>query len=668
MEILQGLFKWLANKWILLFSFLAARHSLKPILVFSVGAIIGLVGIQFVPIQLDVQMRTKEKGILQYYVDTGSGFNEIQSKRIQLTESPDFSHYATFIPANGLRAIRIDPLETQGQLELLGLSIDYLVWHRQWHGQSELKSLVPNHEIEVDFISEGSLLFGQATGNDPSFVITDVGFFKNWQLMATIFSSVFGGVIALLLLVVIRHFGGIKTVLTNERAPLFIILIIAALLRIIYWGQSGLPSELSQLLLRAGSDERVYFGIAQYIMNHGFKDYFFAEKSVMAAPGNPVYLAMMYTVTNSVNVMRAINLLISILSIVLVYKLGKRIFNAPVGLLAAAICTLHVRLIESSPALLTEPLFLFFFIAGIYYLLLALDAQNLPRYRYLSYSLASASFLTIAILTRSIAMLLPVFLLVTMGALDTYHSWRQSKITFPLLKRVALPLILPLLIVGIIAGKNYVFFDRFMVATGAGASLYYGSKASTEGDEPAYRGQKYGGELVLTHGVSHLTIQGDKLLMEAAKKNIQETPLGYAWWSVKKVGRLLVGSNLAWFHPYKNFSSWYSASGRNALDIAKMVFQIILASSIAVYGIIGLVVTRGQKSVFIISVSTCYLIIFSIPFLVNLRYGLPLVMLLVIPASAVIYGAWHAPGRLRKTALFGVPFIMGIMLQIFYFG
>jgi hypothetical protein len=129
----------------------------------------------------------------------------------------------------------------------------------------------------------------------------------------------------------------------------------------------------------------------------------------------------------------------------------------------------------------------------------------------------------------------------------------------------------------------------------------------------------------------------------------------------------MVGSNLAWFYPHKNFSSWFSVPSRNALDIANKVFQIILASSIAVYGIIGLVVTRREHSVFIISATTCYLVIFSIPFLVNQRYGLPLVMLLVIPASAVIYGAWHSPSRLRKAALCGVPFIIIIMLQVFYF-
>ena len=665
MEILQGLFKWLANKWILLFSFLAARHSLKPILVFSVGAIIGLVGIQFVPIQLDVQMRTKEKGILQYYVDTGSGFNEIQSKRIQLTESPDFSHYAAFIPANGLRAIRIDPLETQGQLELLGLSIDYLVWHRQWHGQSELKSLVPNHEIEVDFISEGSLLFGQATGNDPSFVITDVGFFKNWQLMATIFSSVFGGVIALLLLVVIRHFGGIKTVLTNERAPLFIILIIAALLRIIYWRGSGFPSESSQLT-NFWTDEGTYFKVAQYIMGHGLADYFMSEISTTVMPINPIYIGFFYSIFNSINAIRFINLLVSIYTIVLVYKLSKKLFNKPIGLLAAGICAIDIQLILYSPTLMTEPLFLFLFITAIYYLVLTIDAPKESHNQ--MYAIASTFFFTLAMLTRSIILLLPFFLLVMIGALEAWRSWRLGKRAFPLLSRAALPLLLPILIIGIVATKNQILFDRFMVATGSGSALWLGSRADTEGDDPAIRKRDYG-VLSITGKYDPLSLQGDSLLIAAGKKNIYENPLDYAWWSVKKIGRLVIGNNLSWFGSRKNIIDWYRSTNSTVIDTANLIFQVILSSTLAVYGILGFLSDRQfGTSKLIVATSIVYFVLFSIPFLALHRYGLPLQLLLIMPASAIIYGAWLNVKRMRKCALLGLPFIFAIVLNILFMG
>jgi hypothetical protein len=108
------------------------------------------------------------------------------------------------IPANGIRAIRIDPLESKGQFELLGLSLNYLVWHRQWHGQSELKSLVPNHEIEVNFINKSAELSAKSTDKDPSFVITDVAYINSWQLVAEILGAMFGGMLGVLFFIVYK--------------------------------------------------------------------------------------------------------------------------------------------------------------------------------------------------------------------------------------------------------------------------------------------------------------------------------------------------------------------------------------------------------------------------------------------------------------------------------
>jgi hypothetical protein len=42
--------------------------------------------------------------------------------------------------------------------------------------------------------------------------------------------------------------------------------------------------------------------------------------------------------------------------------------------------------------------------------------------------------------------------------------------------------------------------------------------------------------------------------------------------------------------------------------------------------------------------------------------------LLVIPTSAVMYGAWHAIAGLRRAAMFGVSFILAITLQVLFFG
>jgi len=645
-------------------SLLSKRPFIKATVIFCIGAIMGIVAVQFAPIQFDVQMRTKETGALQYFVDTGSGFNELQSKRINILESSDFKHYLTSMGANDLRSIRIDPISSKGEFELLGLQVDYLFWHRQWYGAEELVYLTPAHQIEIKS-TKGATLNGIATGNDPFFITYEVEYLKHWQLLSAILFAVLGGVGLIGFMQIIRNFENVRKLLVYEHTTLIIIVAVGALSRLIYWFNSRLPSDPSQLW-SMWPDEGTYFSIAQYIMTNGLMDYLLSEQSVMAAPGNPLYLALMYTVTNSVDAIRFINVIFSVLTIIWIYKLGMKIYNKPIGLLAAALIAVHGQLIGYSPTLLTEPLFFFLFIAGIYYLGVALELKGNIRWRQPVVVFLAAFFLSIAILTKSVPMLLPVLLFLAIGAQEVYRSWHEGRLSFPLLKRSALPLILPVFIVFIIGVKNDIYFDRFTMATGSGAALWLGSRADTEGDEPPYRGKNYDTQDI-TLGASHLSLQGDMLLIAAAKKNIVENPLGYVWWDIKKIGRLLVGNNLAWFYPFKNIFDWHQSMGQNIVTTALMAFQITMASLIVVYGTLGFLTVRMQGMFgLIIPVSVGYLIIFSLPFLVIQRYGLPVVLLLSMPASALIYGAWHDIDRLRRVAVLGLPFLIAILMLIMW--
>jgi hypothetical protein len=43
---------------------------MKSMFTIGFGAILGMLAVQFAPIEVEVQMRTKEKGYIQLYVDT----------------------------------------------------------------------------------------------------------------------------------------------------------------------------------------------------------------------------------------------------------------------------------------------------------------------------------------------------------------------------------------------------------------------------------------------------------------------------------------------------------------------------------------------------------------------------------------------------------------------
>jgi hypothetical protein len=246
-----------------------------------------------------------------------------------------------------------------------------------------------------------------------------------------------------------------------------------------------------------------------------------------------------------------------------------------------------------------------------------------------------------------------------------HYIKRSDKFSFRICKHASIALIFPMLMIGVLATKNYIQFDKFMLSTGSGAALWLGSRADTEGDDPPYRQRPYGTE-VITHGLSHLSVEGDKLLLQEAKKNIQEASFSYAWWNIKKIGRLTIGNNFAWFYPYNNVVKWYSGTSTDVLATTNMIFQIILASSIVVFGTLGLITNREPKPFWLVITGTiCYLVIFSIPFLVIQRYGLPLVMLLSIPASNMIVNCFTKIDKrqLRRT-LFSVLIILCMTMLI----
>jgi 4-amino-4-deoxy-L-arabinose transferase-like glycosyltransferase len=620
--------------------------------------------------QFSMSVQTKRAELIQIFCDVGKGFSEASSSSTHTTSAQQNGEPLSLILPGPCKRLRLDLGESGADIKVNtaeiisngGNKLDIL---------SGILSPASVNDIRVSESKSGHFI---AIGNDPYLLLagdysipsatgySGVALLRMLSILLLVICS-----LASIIYVYRKYKIKLSIFSVNGRSPLITILIAGALFRIFYWIDSPLPSEPDQLF-KMWPDEATYFSIAQYLMTHGLSDYLFSEQSVMAAPGNPIFIALIYTIAKSVNAIRAVNLLLSVLTIVLIYKLGKRTFNKPVGLLAAGICAIHGQLIQYSPTVLTEPLFLCIFILGIYFLVRTLDIQNLPRFRYICYALASAVFMTMAILTRSIAILLPVFLLATIFSLEAYRSWQLGKPSFAFLKGVALPLILPILIFGIVASKNYIFYDRFMIATGGGAALWLGSRADTEGDEPPFRGLTYD-NLIVTNGVSHITLEGDKLLLEAAKNNIRENPLGYAWWNVKKIGRLLVGNNFAWFYPKKNILDFYHATGSNIKATTSKILQIILATTIAVYGVIGLFVFRRKLAISLILLpSAFYLIIFSIPFIAIQRLGLPLLMILVIPASSIVCGACYGVGMLRRTALLALLFVLLIVLQILFLG
>lgn len=449
----------------------------------------------------------------------------------------------------------------------------------------------------------------------------------------------------------------------GERIQIVLVLVAALVLRLTYWAGSPLPGAPDELGL-VWTDEGTYFSVSTYLLNNGFWQYLISEQSVWVAPGNPIYLAAWFAVTGTIDAIRMINVLLSCAVVFFVYAIGTRWLSHKVALVAAILCAIHGQLIQYSPTLLTEPVFIFCLTAGLYALIRALELESQGRQRALvAWSVCAGLLLTMAVLTRTIAILLPPFLLVLLVARNVLERWRLNGLPMQTAQRaVAISLGLPIIAVGMVIVKNSVLFDRPIVSTGSGTVLWLGSRADTEGDDPPYRGKQYDTDTI-TQGASHLSPAGDARLMQAAKQNIREAGIDYAWWSFKKIGRLLVGNANGWFFPRDNLLDWMRAHGHRPADAALMVAQVLLATFVAVFGVLGLLIlSNGGQSQLLGGALVFYFVILSIPFMVIQRFGIPLVPWLSLAACGLAWSLARA-GRFVHLSL-GLCLVFGIVFLI----
>jgi hypothetical protein len=633
----------------------------RAVIAFVFGAIIGLCIVSFLPLELNLQMRTDRAGSVQFYVDTGVGFSEAQSKRLALSESPTFLRYVTRIRAQGVHAVRIDPLDKKGSIEIIGFSVKYLFWSKNWQGLGELKDAsVSGASVLMDG-NEGILSI-KATGDDPSLVFSSLDTIRNWQLAMFISGPLtIGLAFAMISLLVSRE--RLWGLFFNKNFQFSIVLAAAFFLRMHYWAGSLLssfPGELHNYL----EDEETYFQVAQYILNHGLNAYFNSENSIIVTPINPLYLALTYKIFGSIDVIRFLNVLFSVVAVALVFKTADILFDRWVAITSAIICAFYAPLIEYSPTLMTEPLFLPLFLAAIYFMVNLVESKDLGASS--RDSILAGIFITLAMLTRSILLVFPLYLLLFFMMLDFNRIYRSGAFQFFWLKKFCLVIFLPIFLVGIVIAKNYLVFDRIILATGSGSSLWLGSRADTEGDDPLTRRKVYGVKEIVGEE-NPLSVEGDAKLQEAGKANIVDHPAIYSWWAIKKVGRLLVGNNLVWFESYDNLNNWLIGNDNNGIRAVIIVIQVIASALIAVYGVIGFLIFRKLlgNSV-ILGGIVFYFIVFSVPFLVIQRYGLPVRMVLVIPAAAVLTGAVRGLPKCRLAMVFGLPFIFIILLNILF--
>lgn len=186
-------------------------------------------------------------------------------------------------------------------------------------------------------------------------------------------------------------------------------------------------------------------------------------------PAYPAFLALVYCIFGVKPFIAIfIQLLLSTLSVVLVYRVAMLLLNSHnVAILAALLVAIDIHSIYVANTLLSDTLFVFLFLFSLYYFLSGLQMKSLFRF------VVSAIFMGIACLTRPVLLIYP-FILVFFLLL----FYRKSGMW--LLKAMVLFMVIIYSALGFWAFRNYSAYGRWQLTTMNGCNLLMYNVAITE--------------------------------------------------------------------------------------------------------------------------------------------------------------------------------------------
>jgi len=238
-------------------------------------------------------------------------------------------------------------------------------------------------------------------------------------------------------------------------------------------------------------------------------------------PGYSVFfLVPLYLITgSSIFMAQLLNIVLSLLMIWLIYKIGDKYFSKKIGLIAGFLFAIYPPLIAYSGELMAAIPFAFLVLLGVYLIIQSIEKKS-KKIVFLG-----GLVLGMAILTKSVATFLPIFL-VPFLFIGLNKNYKETLKYFLLICLGTLILITPYTI------RNYFAFGEFIYnRNDSGLNLWGGSYIPWKGE---FQGNDAPPVPELTQGLDDKA--ADKKLRELAIQNIKENPLGVLRIWLKKPG------------------------------------------------------------------------------------------------------------------------------------
>jgi 4-amino-4-deoxy-L-arabinose transferase-like glycosyltransferase len=429
------------------------------------------------------------------------------------------------------------------------------------------------------------------------------------------------------------------SVLVREHRALAVVLAAGLLVRLVLL----VASYSTQVQI---GDERQYVQLAANLFHgHGFV-FEPGRPTSMRPPVYPMFIAAVWSLTGheSLQAIRAVQILLALLTTLAVYVLAFRMFDRRTALIAAAITCFYPSFLFSGLLLLTEVLFTLLLVV------FALQYDSLVRRPGLAVALSTGATLGLAALTRSVLWPFPIVLvpLVAMSVGGTVR--RRITLAICCLAGYAA-------IVGPWAVRNTTLQHTLTIVDNMGGmNLMMGNYEHTPEDRMwdavSLTGEKnWSHDLGNTHPEAATWTDGQKekwaqseaigFMLANPATTIRRSVLKFAdFWGLER--EMVAGFQQGLYDP----PAWFMLMASLAVLLTYPV--VILGSAVGIF-----CVTPSDRRTHVLLIALILFItaIHSIVF-GHSRYHLPLVpFLATYAAAAVAHQGWRVPARERMRAI-----------------
>jgi 4-amino-4-deoxy-L-arabinose transferase-like glycosyltransferase len=399
-----------------------------------------------------------------------------------------------------------------------------------------------------------------------------------------------------------------KTYIKISLVAIMICFFLISIYSIIKYGNYFLLGSLDKM----DNDDVKYIRSAMTFIQKGILSYQYPDKpTVFIMPGLTLVLApfmKIFGMFGGITAFRFFQAILQTLSILLIFFIGRKIFNSKIALVACIIDAIYIPEVYNSGTILTEVIFKFLLLLLIYISICAIISKQTSHY------VICGLLLGLTCLFRPTIALYPIILFI---------MWLIYRYSFKEILKLTLIISATLIIVmSPWWVRNYMDFNRFIPLTLSTGNPFL-QATYINYDETNYT--------PLLGDPGNDEIKKNQIEMDTGKYRLKtyftQKPLQYIYWYA-------IGKSYHLFSVPFYFKSIFNISGYKAMDFHRLILLL---------GFIGMIFTIRKKKTLGISIILIILYFFLVhlPYFEYSRYAYPIMPLFIILSAYTVVNMYY---------------------------